>query len=437
MDKTKDELKAEFVRNKKVLDKVKNEVVKLMKSAEKDKKSYSGDMAKIHEIIERKRELVDEQKGIIRELVFMGEDKTQYMEGDLFELVKDGNCTAIAGALLDGVDIDRKDKDSWTPLHVAALNGHQRIAAFLLQMGAKSDTKNSLGRTPFHVAVSHDHAEVTEIFLKRGVNPFEKTKDKQYPMDLAASPGMTALLGKHEQEFIKKNIHDFEKVKEACDSILIYTVTQKFHSILPLLVEAHKNGEDIRVNDKDGKGNTALHLAVINGDKKSLKLLLECKPYPFIKNTDGKYPMDLVEPESPKIKEIMAEYEDEYIQKIAGNVEFLNQMGNEFLLYCAEKGYVDAVRELLRYVNDGLIDIDTCDDNEDTALHLAVKYRRDDMAALLLRSGAEMLVINKKGLMPADYINIEKNPKLVRVFNNFERIWVRKILQSVSAKKEK
>jgi ankyrin repeat protein len=109
----------------------------------------------------------------------------------------------------------------------------------------------------------------------------------------------------------------------------------------------------------------------------------------------------------------------------------MRQFGNDLLLHCAERGYTGAVRELLKYSKEGGVDINVSNPDENTPLHLAVKHGWDDIVAFLLKSGAEMLVINKKGLMPADYIDIKENKKLVRIFNNYERMWVSRILQSV------
>ena len=123
----------------------------------------------------------------------------------------------------------------------------------------------------------------------------------------------------------------------------------------------------------------------------------------------------------------MAEYEQTYIGEISGNPSVIKNMGRDLLLYCAKKGYNDAMEDLIKYTKMKLLDIDACDKEENTALHMAVRYRQYEIAAMLLKNGADMMVMNKKELMPADYVKDDK--KLIRMFNNFERIWVNRILQ--------
>jgi ankyrin repeat protein len=426
---SKSDLKNEFFENKKLLAKEKTKISKLMKNTDKEK-SCPTDVSRVCEIIKAQEKITERQREIAKALVLMGEDKRDYMDQDLFDHVKNGDCAAIAFDLLDGADIDVRDKDMWTPLHIAALNGYGNMVEFFLRMGAGIENKNHMGRMPLHVAVSHNHVNVVEIFLKRGSNPFLCTKDKKLPIHFATSKEMIELLGKYEQQFIKKNIDSPAKLNECCDSILFYAVSRNYRSVLPELVKLQECGNDMGMSSRDEKGNTILHLAVMNDDEKSLELLFSCKPYPFRKNANGKYPIELSR--SAKVKNKMMEYEEKYVCWLTSSPEYVRQLGNEFLLYCAEKGYADAVGELLKYTKDKLVDIDICDTDDNTPLHLAVKYQREDVVAVLLRCGAELLVINKKGLMPVDYIR--GNKKLERIFNNYERIWVNRILSKVGQK---
>ncbi len=401
-----------------------------MKHSDKEK-LCPGDSAKVCEIINARKEITERQRELVKKLILKGEDKRDYIDPNLFEHVKDGNCTAIAYDLLDGAEIDVKDKDRWTPLHIAALNGHEQMVDFFLRMGASPESKNHMGRMPLHVAVSHNQVKVAEIFLKRGTNPFVLTKDKKYPMDFATSPEMVAMLGKYEEQFIKKNINNPSKLRECCDSILFYAVSRKYHTVLPDLTALQEGGDDMGIAAKDEKDNTVLHLAVKNDDAKTLEILFPCRPYPFKKNTDGRFPIELAQ--SEKVKKKLAEYEESYIGLITGSPDYVRQMGNELLLYCAEKGYPDAIRDLLRFTAEKLVDIDTSDSDENTPLHLAVKHGNEAVVAVLLRGGAELLVINKKGLMPVDFIG--GNKRLERIFNNYEHIWVNRILQKVGYKR--
>jgi len=52
--------------------------------------------------------------------------------------------------------------DGYTPLHWAALKGHEEIVEALIDAGADLNTTNNLGRTPLHWAALKGHEEIVE-----------------------------------------------------------------------------------------------------------------------------------------------------------------------------------------------------------------------------------------------------------------------------------
>lgn len=70
-------------------------------------------------------------------------------------------------ALLEaGAEVDRQDKNQWTPLMWAMTNRHKDIAKMLLDNGASPTIKSSSGRTAFDFAAPN--SEISDFLQKEG-----------------------------------------------------------------------------------------------------------------------------------------------------------------------------------------------------------------------------------------------------------------------------
>ena len=109
-----------------------------------------------------------------------------------------GNIEAVKQHLAAGSDVNAKNSDDWTPLHLAADKGHKEIAELLIDKGADVNAKDEDSWTPLHSAVqSLGHREVTELLIAAGADVNAKSENGGAPLDITISAEISAILRKH------------------------------------------------------------------------------------------------------------------------------------------------------------------------------------------------------------------------------------------------
>lgn len=97
---------------------------------------------------------------------------------DIFEAVRNNNVSA-AQAILKKTPaaLRSRDKNGWSPLHLAVLEGYEDMSRFLLEQGASVSVTDNGGYTPLHWAAVLNHRRLMEplITAKSDVNAKEKT----------------------------------------------------------------------------------------------------------------------------------------------------------------------------------------------------------------------------------------------------------------------
>jgi len=95
----------------------------------------------------------------------------------IFKAAFEGNVEAVKQRLAAGTDVNAKNNDGSTPLHIAARHGVKEVAELLIDKGADVNVKNAFGRTPLDYS--------------------EEVKDWYSPKDKAAKKEIAELLHKH------------------------------------------------------------------------------------------------------------------------------------------------------------------------------------------------------------------------------------------------
>jgi ankyrin repeat protein len=91
------------------------------------------------------------------------------------------------------VDVQSRNMD-WTPLHVAAYQGLDRMAKRLVQAGAPVNARDSDGSTVLHLAVREESVGVVEVLLANGADLHAREMDGETALHIAAIGGNVDLV---------------------------------------------------------------------------------------------------------------------------------------------------------------------------------------------------------------------------------------------------
>ncbi|XP_058613496.1 poly [ADP-ribose] polymerase tankyrase-1 isoform X3 [Onychostoma macrolepis] len=329
--------------------------------------------------------------------------------------------------LRKGANVNEKNKDFMTPLHVAAERAHNDIMEVLQKHGAKMNAVDTLGQTALHRAALAGHLQTCRLLLSYGADPA-----------IVSLQGFTAAQMGNEavQQILNENIPvrnsdvdyrlleaakagDLDTVKQLCSPQNVNCRDLEGRHSTPLHFAAGYNrvavveyllhhGADVHAKDKGGLvplhnacsyGHyevaellvrhgasvnvadlwkfTPLHEAAAKGKYEICKLLLKHGADPTKKNRDGNTPLDMVKEGDTDIQDLLR--------------------GDAALLDAAKKGCLARVQKLCSLEN---INCRDTQGRNSTPLHLAAGYNNLEVAEYLLEHGADVNAQDKGGLIP-------------------------------------
>ncbi len=100
----------------------------------------------------------------------------------VFEAVRTGDVRPLNEHVKGVEDLEPRDENGQTPLHVAASIGEAAIGAYLVELGADPNVKDPNGDTPLHLAARHRHRLVASMLLWGGADTSISNNLKNTPL---------------------------------------------------------------------------------------------------------------------------------------------------------------------------------------------------------------------------------------------------------------
>nr|WP_223158721.1 ankyrin repeat domain-containing protein [Wolbachia endosymbiont of Pentalonia nigronervosa] len=108
-----------------------------------------------------------------------------------FQAARSGKINIIKDLLEKGADVNARDNDDKTVLHLAAENGYMDVVEYLLEKGINVDAKDDQGRTALDLANKFGHTEganaILEAVAKKPSTQVSGTQEEQHTAQAGAS----------------------------------------------------------------------------------------------------------------------------------------------------------------------------------------------------------------------------------------------------------
>ena len=298
----------------------------------------------------------------------------------------------VPGLFKSVVDLNIKNNNGETSLHLMAGRGAKEIIRLLHQFGVDLNIQNDGGETPLHYAVKRGHKDTVQLLHDLGAD-FSVKDDR----------GETLLY--YAVTYEKKNIiqllhklgADLNIQNDSGQTPLLYATHRGYTDIVRLLYEL---GADL--NSEDFIGGSALYYAIKHGYKDIVRLLHEL-------GVD----LNKVDRHNKTALYYAIQYRQTDIVRLLFELDmsvisFKNELGDTALHYAVKTGYKDMVQlllglgadpnsknygsetyELFGRQIDILPDPNSKNDRGETPLHYAIRHKHKEISQLLSSYGAK------------------------------------------------
>ena len=289
------------------------------------------------------------------------------------------DCAYFQDAML-ARNVNSRFDDGQTPLHLAAIYGHNAIAKYLLENNADTGVQDSSGATPLHEAVRYGNVEIAKALLNSGANVNARDNLGKTPVMLILPKDKTAdiykLLISFRADLTQKDMFG--------DTVLhTASMLNVGASTFSILIDG---GADVDARNKEGV--TPLAIAVQKNDLETVKLLTVSGADIHTQDTNGNSPLSLALAGSSEMLEAVVNETNAGLTDSNGNTPL------HLALIC------DAPLAKIQYMISLMKDVNTRNKDGNSALFLSILKNRQKVGELLLAKNADIFSTNTNNNSP-------------------------------------
>jgi ankyrin repeat protein len=272
-----------------------------------------------------------------------------------------------------------------TALHKAVEIDSEEMVSLLLQSGSLLESVNDKGETPLHVASLRGSLKIVRLLLNAGADVNVRTRDGLIALDMASTAGHAAtveFLLKNNANVLNKGADRWSALHRASRGGWVDTVV--------LLLE---NGANLV--EMDHRHDYAIHHAARSGNLELVRQLVEYDPS---QKEEQLFHRNKRKNTAREVAFFTAQYHVyKYLRGLEWELLGTNMSASNRGTYAIENG---DMAELERLLDDGVISLNTPDEEGQEPLHLAVQEKQIAIAKMLLNRGASIARPGYHGWQP-------------------------------------
>jgi oxysterol-binding protein 1 len=216
----------------------------------------------------------------------------------VFEALRSGDTSSISKAIRDTAEGGLEDT---TILHLAIQCAEMPVVEYVLSDGAGSidvNAKDKEGNTPLHIAASQGRGHMVRLLLEQdGINDSILNYQGRLPLDLARTPDIFQQLQLSRSLFADSKIKEIQTLIARGDYKLLGEVLEEPRVKTVLDINGGEFASDMTTVQS---GGTLLHEAARKRDKELIQVLLLHGADPFRRDRRGKLPQDVTKDDTTR-----------------------------------------------------------------------------------------------------------------------------------------